>query len=149
MERSIGNLTEEMKQHSTPYANLSMRAVERAEINALKAMLPELDDDLGKEDAIPRGGKSLGDGYVLLRAMDTCARDLTDWEEGALRKYLNDNHLGPIPNDWKPMVVRWARLRLPNGQVARSLWKEQRAERVRTSRNVKVTFLHFIKIYSH
>ncbi|KAG2146318.1 hypothetical protein DEU56DRAFT_731694, partial [Suillus clintonianus] len=34
---------------------------------------------------------------------------------------------------------RWARLRLPNGQIARCAWKEKlkRAENVRMSRNVK------------
>ncbi|KAI0684207.1 hypothetical protein BC835DRAFT_1293604 [Cytidiella melzeri] len=39
-----------------------------------------------------------------------------------------------------PRVARWARLRLPTGQVARSLWTEEgRAlNKIRISRNVKV-----------
>lgn len=37
-------------------------------------------------------------------------------------------------------IARWARLHLPNGQVARSRWKETRKPltKVRTARNVKV-----------
>ena len=44
------------------------------------------------------------------------------------------------PKDWlrRPDVARWARLRLPNRQIARSWWKEQ-AGLPRTSRNVKVS----------
>jgi hypothetical protein len=36
-------------------------------------------------------------------------------------------------------IRRWGRLRLPNGQVARSLWCEDRhASKIRVTRNVKV-----------
>ncbi|KAF8209723.1 hypothetical protein K438DRAFT_2058579 [Mycena galopus ATCC 62051] len=37
-------------------------------------------------------------------------------------------------------VVRWARLRLPNGQIARSLWKQKRRplDKTRMSRNIKI-----------
>ena len=43
---------------------------------------------------------------------------------------------------WCPKVTRWARLRLPNGQVARSHWKEclKPLGKVRTARNVKVIY---------
>jgi hypothetical protein len=43
------------------------------------------------------------------------------------------------PNSW-PRIIRWARLRLPNGQIARSAWKEKMKplEAVRMARNVKV-----------
>ncbi|KAJ7134133.1 hypothetical protein C8R46DRAFT_923377 [Mycena filopes] len=40
--------------------------------------------------------------------------------------------------DWYPSVVRWARARLPNGQIARSLRKEERMSELRTARHVKV-----------
>ncbi|RDB17057.1 hypothetical protein Hypma_001774 [Hypsizygus marmoreus] len=145
MERSIGNLTEEIKQDSTPYANLSRRAVERAELNALKAMVPGLDKDVAKDGAIPRGGIGLGNGYVLLRAMDSCARDIEAEEEDALIEFLQQDVAclpGSIPLRWKPRIVRWSRLRLPNGQVARSVWKEDRKarENLRSARNVKLQY---------
>jgi hypothetical protein len=149
MERSIGNLTEEIRQDSTPYANLSRRAVERAQINALKAMLPKLDKDTQNEGKIPRGACDLGDNYVLLRAMDTCARAITDPQAAALQKYLDtdpDCNVEDIPENWEPSAVRWSRLRLPNGQVARSAWKEciKPLENVRMARNIKVS--HFTDV---
>ncbi|RDB26701.1 hypothetical protein Hypma_005263 [Hypsizygus marmoreus] len=143
MERSIGNLTEEIKQDSTPYANLSRRAVERAELNALKVMVPSLDKDLAKEKTIPRGGINIGNGYILLRAIDSCARDITRAEGDALMEFLEQDvacQAEDIPHGWKPRVVRWSRLRLPNGQVARSEWKESEKKTVnlRSARNVKI-----------
>ncbi|ETW75994.1 hypothetical protein HETIRDRAFT_54136, partial [Heterobasidion irregulare TC 32-1] len=42
MEQMIGDLGSEIKQHSNPYANLSQRGLRRAQVNALKAMVPDL-----------------------------------------------------------------------------------------------------------
>ena len=66
MEQTIGNLTEEMKQPSLPFANLSQRGLRCAQVNALKAMIPELE----KTEKNPHGLKDLGEGYVLLGAKD-------------------------------------------------------------------------------
>ncbi|KAF9020619.1 hypothetical protein BDZ89DRAFT_1072147 [Hymenopellis radicata] len=143
MERSIGNLTEEISQHSTVYAHLSEVGLRRAEINALKFMIPSLDKGVREEGKIPRGGENLGGGYVLLRARDSTALDLAGAEAGALKTYLLQYHTA-LPSAWKARVVRWARLRLPNGQVARSLWKEgpKLLEHIRMSRNVKLPNLN-------
>ncbi|KAI0276983.1 hypothetical protein BC826DRAFT_928107, partial [Russula brevipes] len=140
MERSIGNLTEEIKQDSAPYANLSQRAVERAAVNALKATLPMLDRDAHKETRVPHGGIDLGNDYILLRAKDNCHP-----QTAALRKYLSSDpacSLDDIPDNWEASVVRWSRLRLPNGQIARSAWKERLKplESVRMARNVKLKY---------
>jgi hypothetical protein len=120
MERTIGNLGEEIKQPSNPYANLSQRGVRRAQVNALKSLIPDLDHDIVK---IPRGARDLGDGYILLRAKDRTARLVEGKAGEAIKRYISDVS-GDIAMDWNPQVVRWARLRLPNGQVARSAWKE-------------------------
>ncbi|KIK76479.1 hypothetical protein PAXRUDRAFT_169829 [Paxillus rubicundulus Ve08.2h10] len=48
MECTIGNLTEEIQQHSNPYANLTQCAVWHAQVNVLKAMIPLLDPDHNK-----------------------------------------------------------------------------------------------------
>lgn len=117
MERTIGNLAMEIKSHVHPYANLSQRALQRCQVNALKAMIPNL--ELGTENIIPRGAKDLGDGYVLLRARDRAARQISTSECQALQKYLEETHERVLEN-WVPKILRWARLRLPNGQVARS-----------------------------
>jgi hypothetical protein len=138
MERTIGNLGEEIKQPSNPYANLSQRGLRRSQVNALKAMIPDIDPD---ETSLPRGAQDLGDGFVLLRAKDQTARLLGGPEAAAIRSYFCDTVTG-IPPGWQPRITRWARLRLPNGQVARSVWKEKLKplEAVRMARNVKVQF---------
>ena len=44
MERTIGNLGEEIRQPSNPFANLSQRGLRRSQVNALKAMIPDLEE---------------------------------------------------------------------------------------------------------
>lgn len=52
--------------------------------------------------------------------------------------------VGMVPREylglWNGQVERWARVQLPNGQIARTLWKEggQQARRVRMACRVKV-----------
>ena len=135
MERTIGNLGEEIKQHSNPFANLAQRALRRCQINGLKALIPDLEPP---ENPLPHGARDQGCGYVFLRARDNIARSVTDAEELAIRKY-RESMGETLPADWKAAEVRWARLKLPNGQIARSAWKEKlKKENLRTSRNVQV-----------
>ncbi len=74
MERTIGNLGQEIRQPSNPFANLSQRGLLRCQVNALTAMLPgplaagTTNPDRGWQ--LPRGAIDLGNGYVLLRAQD-------------------------------------------------------------------------------
>ncbi|KAJ6589494.1 hypothetical protein B0H19DRAFT_979711, partial [Mycena capillaripes] len=135
LERTIGNLGEEIKQHSNPYANLSQRAIRRCQVNALKAVIPDLEPET---DKLPRGSVDLGDGYVLLRAQDSCSRRVRTCEEEAIMDYLRDEFGDEIAEEWRPSVVRWARARLPNGQVVRSWWKEEFKTQLRSARHVKI-----------
>jgi hypothetical protein len=48
MERTIGNLREEIRQPSNPYANLSQCGIRRSQVNALKAIMPDPDPDQDK-----------------------------------------------------------------------------------------------------
>ena len=139
MERTIGNLGQEIRQPYNPYANLSQRGLLRSQINALKAMVPDLDPS-ESQSTIPQGGKDCSNGYVLLRAKDKVLRAMRPCEKHAFAAYLTNIHALQIAEDWCPEVVRWARLRLPNGQIARSFWKEQLKplQKVRMARNVKV-----------
>ncbi|KAJ6490663.1 hypothetical protein C8R47DRAFT_1071048 [Mycena vitilis] len=134
MERTIGNLGQEIKSHSEPYANLSERGLRRSQVNALKALIPDLEPE---EKKLPHGSIDLDDGYVLLRAKDECRHRL-DGEAGRIVKTFIEDKNGPTPGSLA--VVRWARLRLPNGQIARSAWKERRKplNKVRMARNVKL-----------
>lgn len=156
LERVIGLLGAEIRQHSNPYANLSQRAVQWCQVNALKVMVPELDRDAQAQD-FPKGSVDLGNDYVLLRARERNPHPATDAELVAINAYralhpgllCDDNELiteqqrssrrTKRDGTW---VRRWARLRLPNGQIARSSWNEKRKalQNVRMSRNVKVSF---------
>ncbi|KAG1853989.1 hypothetical protein F4604DRAFT_1591365 [Suillus subluteus] len=114
MERTIGNLGQEIRQPSNPYANLSREGLRRCQVNTLLSVLPELNEP---PKGLPTGSVDLGDGYALLRKRD---------------RYFQGRVLHRIK--------KWARLLLPNGQIARSAWQEtiKPLEKIRISRNVKI-----------
>ena len=76
LECTIGNLGEEIKQHSNPFANLSQCGIRRARVNALKAMIPDLDTNGNVNEYLPQGSKDIGHGYLLLRAREEEAHPL-------------------------------------------------------------------------
>lgn len=103
IERSIGSFGEEIRQHSNPFANLAQRGVYRAQINALKAMIPDIEPI---EKPLPMYSKDLGHGYVLLPAMDTAERDVRECEERAICFFLSKAENGTTINlSWKPRIV--------------------------------------------
>jgi hypothetical protein len=87
MEQTIGNLTEEIRQPSSPFANLGQRAIRRAQVNALKTMIPSL-DPTDNDDKLPRTAKDMGDSYALLKYQDRTARSTTVHEGWAIRNYI-------------------------------------------------------------
>jgi hypothetical protein len=100
--------------------------------------------DLELETKLPRGAVDLGDGYILLHARDDTPQEISVNESAVILTYAQENHLlgdnipmGPVHS---MSLVRWARLRLPNGQIARSAWKEKlkTLKQIRISRNIKV-----------
>jgi hypothetical protein len=141
MERTIGNLGEEIKQHSNAFANLAERGIRRCQVNALKNLIPDLEPP---ENPLPRGAKDLGDGYALLRAMDNTSRQVREPEAKAIQVYLEGKGERVPCDNWNPFITRWARIRLPNGQIGRSKWKEslKAIDKVRSSRNIKVYCIH-------
>lgn len=140
MERTIGNLAQEIRLHnSSVYANLSQRAARRCQINAIKAFIPCIEP---LSSALPRGSQDLGQGYVLLRRRERSPHATRTCEANAILSYLTANEIHVTS---APPVTRWARLRLPNGQVARSAWKENAMTRQpRIARMVKVHFFLLI-----
>ncbi|KAG1724251.1 hypothetical protein EDB19DRAFT_1644676 [Suillus lakei] len=92
-------------------------------------MIPDLEPPDG---LLPNHSVNLGGGYVLLRARDRYSYHPSEAELRLISRFLD----APVPK-----FKRWARLRLPNGQVARCAWKEtlKPAEKVRMARNIKVT----------
>ena len=85
---------------------------------------------------LPRGSKDIGDGFILLRAKDKAIQAMRHCERQVFEDYLKNTHVVQVPERWSPGVVRWARLRPPNGQVVRSAWKEKLKplEKVRMAR---------------
>ncbi|KLO17330.1 hypothetical protein SCHPADRAFT_868387 [Schizopora paradoxa] len=135
MERTIGILGQMIKQPSNPYANLSERGVQLTQLNALSAMIPQF---AIPEKGLPFGAIDLEDGFALLRAKDSTDRKAVDHERQALIEFFgNPEQIGVVVK-----VRKWARLLLPNGQIARSAWKEKtkKLEQVRMSRNVKIKY---------
>ena len=128
MERTIGDLGQEIRQPSNPFANLARRALQRSQVNALKSIYPELDPK--SRFRIPKGAVDVGEGYIMLRPRDRYPAEIPERSAAlVLARAINTSK-----------ITRWGRARLPNGQVARSLWSEQRraSQKVRVSRNVKV-----------
>ena len=135
MESAVGSFGGEVRSHSNTFANLANRGVLRAQINALKARIPNLEP----EPTLPQGSFEFGDGYVLLRAgIDSSRRPVSDREGEAIHA---SGIFDPSNQSASSVSVRrWPRLRLPNGQVARCVWKEKGGGEkvVRCARNVKV-----------
>jgi hypothetical protein len=134
MENAVGSFGREVRSHSNTFANIANRGVLRAQINAIKARIP----DLEPEPTLPRGSFPFAGGYALLRATDSTRRPVSDREAEAI-------HASGIPDNSNQSigsvsVLRWARLLLPNGQVSRCAWKEKSGgeKAMRCARNVKV-----------
>ena len=141
MERTIGNLGEKIRLHADPYANLSQQVIERARVNALYALAPDL---LCTTEKLPAGACDIGENYLLLGPHEHHTMDAAILE--AFQTF-SDLHHWRIVNGDSLSVDRFARLLLPNGQVARSWWheKKQPAEKVRIARSVKVSRRLFTK----
>ncbi|KIK23437.1 hypothetical protein PISMIDRAFT_100434 [Pisolithus microcarpus 441] len=137
MERTIGNLGQEIRQPSDPFSNLAQQGIRRCQVNALKAMIPQLDPP---ESTNPRASADLGNDYILLSKRDRYLSTVQGEEARVIAEYLQQPHA--------PKIRRWARLRLPNGQIARSEYQElQRApEDIRMARNVKIILNEKVRI---
>jgi len=137
MERAIGDLGGDIRQPSNIFGNLCQIALRQSQINALKTLCPELDSTL--DHSTPAHSLDIGQGYILLRPRDRRAVSLS----GIAIFETVRNAIG------RTTISRWGRLQLPNGQVARSRYKEDKSTRSnqRISRNVKVLFI--LKFSSH
>ena len=137
MERVISYLGSLLRQPSNLFRNLAAQAGRVACTNALVAMWPEL--EIPKGD--PRGSKDLGDNYLLLGPKDTIRYFVSPSEGIAIETFFSD-YVGAEGVD-RRTIYRWARLRIPTDQIARSRWKEldRCSDMSRTDRNVKVRYL--------
>ncbi len=65
IEHTIGNVTKEAKQHSNPFSNLEQQGIQRCQVNAFKAMIPDLETHTTN---LPQNAIDLDDRYALLPA---------------------------------------------------------------------------------
>lgn len=153
MERTIGNLGEEIRQPSNPYANLSQRAVRRGQLNAVTALMPQLARPAAKTGTSVQASYNLYGGYTLRAARDSAPSEIAPAHTAAIEAYLS-KLTGQLYSGEYKRVTRWARLALPNGHIARSAWKESRKAHgsgLRIARNVKVrrTMIIYFVAYIH
>ncbi|KAL1726287.1 hypothetical protein EV714DRAFT_219610 [Schizophyllum commune] len=140
MERTIGNLGQEIRQPSNPYMNLSQRAVRRGQLNAIMALIPSLAP--AASGGAVRAGYTLGDGYSYRPARED-GMTMPILHVEALRRYLVHTNRTESARRLANAVriTRWARLALPCGHIARCAWKEDHKAHgpgKRIARNVKV-----------
>ncbi|KAI0644787.1 hypothetical protein C8Q79DRAFT_1071796 [Trametes meyenii] len=147
VERLIGDLGGSIRQPSNPFQNLAQLALRRCQENSIRAMVPVFNQNIiGTQLAqLPRGALDIGDGYVLLRALDHSARTVPKEESQAFFEFFSRHAPQLMINSeysrdsfvYKPR--KWARIRLPNGLVARSAWKEctKPLSKLRVARCVK------------
>ncbi|KAI6114440.1 hypothetical protein F5141DRAFT_1213629 [Pisolithus sp. B1] len=130
MERTIGNLGQEICQPLDPFSNLAQQGIWCCQVNALKAMLPHLDPP---KNTNLHASANLGKGYILLVKCDWYLTTVQGEEARVIAEYLSLLHA--------PKIHCWACLCLPNGQIAQYQFQElQKApEDICMARNVKVS----------
>lgn len=134
MERTIGSLGQEISQPSRLYENLAQRGGQQAQVNALLALLPDLEST---KPTNPRTSADLGAGFILSMP-DNRARIVGPKESQAIREFFASR--GVPTQSEKLRLRKWARLCLPNLQFVRTAWKEapKGTEKICISRNVMV-----------
>ncbi|KAJ3533550.1 hypothetical protein NM688_g7267 [Phlebia brevispora] len=137
MERLIGELVRELRQLSNLYRNLSERALRRAQISTLLGMYPKLE----RAKPLPRSAIPLSDGYVLLRPAEKRPTKVLLAEMDIVLDFARNapSISQHIPTAWFDCltILRWGRITLPNRQIGRSTWLEERRENPRIASNIK------------
>jgi hypothetical protein len=146
LETAIGNLGREIRQDRDLFANLTQQAILRAQINSLQARFPGIRFDVrGRGTSLPTGACLFEGcrGYALLPSCEEFPTLLSEEELSALMIYWRKQGW-PNRDTWSKAVCRWARLQLPNGQKACSVWKESRiTSSVRRASCVEVSTMIF------
>ncbi|KAH8978597.1 hypothetical protein EDB86DRAFT_3090340 [Lactarius hatsudake] len=127
LETAIGNLGREIQQDRDLYANLTQRAILRAQVNLVHARFPSVKIDIrgSSNPSLPKNALEFEDnpGYAFLPRREEQPTPLNDNEAEALRIYWLEQGW-PNLDSWSGSVCRWAKLQLPNGQRARCVWYE-------------------------
>jgi hypothetical protein len=140
LERTIGDLGRQLRHFKDPYANFSRRGVLQCQTNVLSYMFPVLVKDKSQP---PSTAEHVGNGYYLLPKHDRSAMSVPRVHGEAVVAALQQPTIN-LPELFltaqSVRIARAGRLRLENGQIARSWWVEQSrdADKTRQARQVKV-----------
>jgi hypothetical protein len=110
------------------FANLAQCTVLCAQTNSLQACFPDVQLDLGDIDTSPFPANAhIFNGYVgyafLLCSEAYPSPIVEDTEHRAMMAYWHAQNW-PNADTWPHAVCHWAKLQLPNGQKACSVWYE-------------------------
>ena len=105
--------------------------------------------ELVPEEPKPRTLAILGDGYILMGARERSPHYIkVQSEVNALHVFLQGLNIN-LPN-WSPYFQKWARLRIPTGQIARTAWRECEWEAAKKfPRRARMVRVCLILILSH
>ena len=125
LETAIGNLGREIRQDRDLFANLTQRAIMRAQVNTMYARFPQVKFELSSilQPTHSTHTREFEGGYVFLPRCEAFPTPLSDDELVALKTHWRQQDW-PSTDSWPNAVCRWAKLRLPNRQTARSVWYE-------------------------
>ena len=147
LETVISNLGREIRQDRDMFANLAQRAVLRAQTNSLQARFPSIQLEFGEPNASSLSTNAREfDGYVGYAFHPRCEEYPSPVEEDereAIMLYWRSQGW-PNTDTWMHAVCRWAKLQLPNGQIAHSVWHETNVtSKLRRASCVEVSDLFF------
>ena len=127
LETAIGNLGREIRQDRDMFANLAQRAVLRAQTNSLQARFPGIQLEFGDTGTPPLSDDAHQfdgyEGYAFHPRCEEYPSPMREDERDAILLYWRSQGW-PNADMWTQAVCRWAKLQLPNGQIARSVWHE-------------------------
>ena len=125
LETAIGNLGREIHQDRDLFANLTQRAIMRAQVNTMYARFPQVKFELSSilQPTHSTHTREFEGGYVFLPRCEAFPTSLSDDELVALKTHWRQQDW-PSTDSWPNAVCHWAKLCLPNRQTARSVWYE-------------------------
>jgi hypothetical protein len=122
MERVIGYLKEGLCLHSNPDANLAWVATWLCQIDAMKAMVPDL---LSKKCSVYETGRNLGNGYAALHPRKESPHLLSPAHIEKLDSFIQEHRL-EANEEWHDShkACKFAQVAVPNGSIIWTAWKE-------------------------
>ena len=142
LETAIGNLGCEIQQDRDLFANLTQQAVLRSQVNSLRAHFPWIEFEVGGCSSWLAHQCEFNSGFVFLPRCEEHPLPLSEDELIAFKSYWGEQKW-PNTNAWPNEVCCWAKLQLPSGQKARSVWyKSSVHTKLRRASCVKVIFFY-------